>query len=465
MNAFSGNNLVGPLLGNYLGEAPRVLGLIKKEPEHFIVQEQCRTHLCTVSPDPDLTQEQLDAMTGDLVSATLVLRKLTTFDGAIRLARKLGIKVRQISYGGMKDRWAITAQRIVISGVSLERVRAISNPCQLNGVTWFIKDVARAEKPLRQGHLVANHFQLRVGFPGWTKQQIEAYIQPRVDLLAQLKWVFPNFYGRQRLGRRQNLTNIGYTLMTEGAEQAIKAYLTETSELESAAATAVRKKLAQTWAEGEEAATRLGVNIAELEEYFFTMMGHLENHASLNLANEYMLVKRIFEVRNFNEALRDTKEKITGLWGGAYQSFWFNRALERYMRGEVQLPDGRIPLYIKDRYVEDWYRRNGMADAIIDNMDPFVQETFLSAGKGRMQQKCSHAANQRAPWNRQYMHMESAGPRRKALTRVGNFRHQIEDDHWNVQFSLESGGYATSVMQMFVELDTGDNAVTECTNS
>jgi tRNA(Glu) U13 pseudouridine synthase TruD len=470
MNAFSGSNFVGNSLPNYLINSPRVLGQVKCEPADFIVEEEQRTHKTTVRPENDLSEAQLNSFTGDLVSATIVMERLTTYEGCLRLARRLRINPKHITYAGMKDRWAITAQRIVFtrdSGVTLEQVRAISQPKELNGTGFFIKDVARAEKPLRQGHLVANHFRIRVNMPEMTAAQIEAYIAPRIKLLEGRDWLFPNFYNRQRLGRRQNLTKIGYTLMTSGSAAAIELYLTDTSDLENPAATAVRKKLAETYELAKTEAASRGCDLAEVDEYFWAMGGHLDKHTSLNLANEHTLVKRVHALRNFNDAVRDTKEKITGMWVGSYQSYWFNRALERYMRGEMQTKDKRIPLYIKESLTEDWYRRHNMAEAIVENVDPFVRQVFLTPPprteyKGH---RPGHAYNRRG--NRNYREPElpeTPGPRRNAFTRCRLFQQRFEDGAWHVQFKLESGVYATTMLQMFVDLNSDDEAdeLTNC---
>ncbi len=111
-----------PLLAGYLGNQSRVLGLIKQSPSDFIVQERQHSHLCTIGPEPDLTEAQLDATTGDLVGGTLVLYKMTSPDGTYRAAKQLGIKEGQIDFAGFKDRSAITAQRVTISGVTVDQV-------------------------------------------------------------------------------------------------------------------------------------------------------------------------------------------------------------------------------------------------------------------------------------------------------------------------------------------------------
>jgi tRNA(Glu) U13 pseudouridine synthase TruD len=191
------------------------------------------------------------------------------------------------------------------------------------------------------------------------------------------------------------------------------------------------------------------------------MQWQLEKHASLNLANEYTLVKRITELRNIDDAIRELKKDITGLWVGAYQGYWFNRALEKVLSGEVQVNDGRIPLYIKEKTTEDWYRRHNLGNAIVDPVDPFVLETFLTPPQRFKRAKSGHAFNRRGAVHRDFRPPETPGPRRNAMIRVSNFKHDIEDGLWKVNFELESGGYATSVLQMFVDLDTGDEVVSD----
>ncbi len=144
---------------------------------------------------------------------------------------------------------------------------------------------------LRKGHLVGNRFTLRIGFAGKTKAEIEEYLAPRLAKLEQRGWQFPNFYNRQRLGFRQNLVDIGYTAMLLGSAAAIKRYLTETSDLESARVTQVRLNLLKEWEEADKNAQAEGVPLSQRWIEFDAMLGHLCDYESLNMANEHTLVR------------------------------------------------------------------------------------------------------------------------------------------------------------------------------
>lgn len=479
---FSPRVFVRPVLAGYLGNHARVLGLIKQCPEDFIVQERQPSHLCTIGPEPNLTEEQIRASTGSLVGATLVLYRLTSPEGSFRAAKLLGIKESLIDFAGFKDRSAITAQRVTISGVTPEQVQAISHPANLTRQGFFLKDICLAEKPLQMGHLRANNFNLRVRLPGMSKEQIEAYVSPLVKELARRRQLFPNSYNRQRLGGRQMNHWFGYVLMTRGAEAAFKEYLTLTSDLEKPAVTEVRKKLLEAWTEAEHLARDKGESVAQQHGQFHTMLLALHRHAELNLANENILVKRILQYCDFTTVLRKTKKKIVGLWIGAYQSLWFNRALEKFMNGEFDLDwDGKIPLYIKDKSTEDWYRARGLSEAIPDQLDPVVKDLFLTVRprKPPDNERGVHARKfhrhfahrydkhrHSASKHRNQQHAEeqkvlTPGPRRHAFISVDRFSYEVDDECWTVHFELESGGYATSVLQMFVDLDTGDEDISE----
>jgi TruD family tRNA pseudouridine synthase len=432
----------------YIGKG-RVPARIKVKPEDFIVEERQGTNkLCTVAPNSDF-DDSYDVVTGKpgLVGVDLVKTRINTFDAINRLAQELRLPKNRISFAGLKDRWAVTAQYVVIdtggTEVTIDTIRRSCMPEKIRGAGWFIKNARPAASRLSKGQLQSNRFTLNVQVPGLSAQQILDYIEPRLRQLEANGWVIPNAYGRQRLGRRQNLHLVGKTLIESGAEAAIKQFLCDT-------APGVER----------EAATRLREFTREQWYYFDRVQERMEQpldggrpaYECLNMGVEYEIVCHLVEHGSFEAVMQAMKDDIFSLMIGAYQSFWFNQALVMSMRGEITLgSDGCIPLLVFDKRWDDKSRRETDVDgdalsfykqylpeAVPAKVDPTVRKLFLTPRR-------NHRGQASVPW-------------RKAMIPVVEMQHTAEDGVWHCQFELRSGGYATTLLGLLFGLDQDEEA-------
>lgn len=449
-------------LGTYLGRAPRVQARIKEHPSHFVVQEQPFSELlCTVNTRSDIAPGAKN--TGRCIAVTVVKRFMTTYDAARELAAIARVDDRLISYPGMKDRTADTSQTFIIDARHLhgqewqdlfDRITRNSCPEPLReGRGFFIKDVRPFDRPLFEGHLVGNRFTIKVVLPGMSASEIDGYMKPRLKKLQRRNSHWPNFYGRQRLGRRQ--LNFGPELMANGPREAIKRFLCEVNPNENAAVQQKRRELASEWASAEHEAQQSGRCLEQQWLFWHSMRQILEmkpDYKALNLAVEHQIVEKLLEVLDFHRVMAECR-RVFKLWIGAYQSYWFNQALGKLVRGEkIALLEGKyIPLYMKDPAVEKWYRDNGLADAIIpdEQLDPAVRALFLTTPAGR-----------RNPRRRAFVPCLVL-PESMAEGGRERLKYQVEDGSVTVEFMLGSGSYATIFLDMFFELIQNDQTLTE----
>ncbi len=241
--------------------------------------------------------------------------------------------------------------------------------------------------------------------------------------------MFPNAYGRQRLGRRQNLFHVGATLLEKGPEEAIRRFLCETSPNEKPLASDLRQQIEGQW------------------YYFDRIKDLLESrtpggpaHRALNMDVEHSIVSKLVQTGSFLKVVESMNDEFT-LWVGAYQSYWFNQALAGYLRGEIPAPQGgSFPLLVCDPDAERFYKRY-LPEAIPSSMDPDVQRLFLTPRKNRNGRPSK-------PW-------------RKALIPINNLTHSAEDGVWHCQFELRSGGYATTLLGLLFDIDQDDEAAEE----
>ncbi|MBX9689866.1 MAG: tRNA pseudouridine(13) synthase TruD [Candidatus Obscuribacterales bacterium] len=133
-------------------EWSRCPGIAKRFPHFFIVRERVpgmKDRHLSVGPESDYPAEVLNTPrhADSVVVATLVKERASTWTAidwlAELLSKVLGREIRpeQIRHSGLKDRWAITAQSIVIFGVTVDELRRVSWPRRPDKAGFFLKDI------------------------------------------------------------------------------------------------------------------------------------------------------------------------------------------------------------------------------------------------------------------------------------------------------------------------------------
>ncbi|KNC07978.1 tRNA pseudouridine synthase D [Pantoea sp. RIT-PI-b] len=163
---------------HYLHGVPNASGVIKANPEDFVVIE-------------DLGYPY----DGEGEQVLVRIRKIgcNTRFVAEAIAKFLKVPVRDLSYAGMKDRHAVTEQTLCfrVPGNAMPNLAGF----QLEGVE--ILQVIRHKRKLRTGALAGNAFRL-----------IVRQISDRSDVETRLQQIqqrgVPNYFGEQRFGRGGN---------------------------------------------------------------------------------------------------------------------------------------------------------------------------------------------------------------------------------------------------------------------
>lgn len=162
----------------YLHGVPNASGVIKANPEDFVVIE-------------DLGYP----FDGEGEQVLVRIRKIgcNTRFVAEAIAKFLKVPVRDLSYAGMKDRHAVTEQTLCfrVPGNAMPNLAGF----QLEGVE--ILQVIRHKRKMRTGALAGNAFRL-----------IVRQISDRSDVETRLQQIqqhgVPNYFGEQRFGRGGN---------------------------------------------------------------------------------------------------------------------------------------------------------------------------------------------------------------------------------------------------------------------
>ncbi|KKO44108.1 pseudouridine synthase [Arsukibacterium ikkense] len=158
----------------YLYGKPDITAVIRSQPTDFIVDEQLNFQ---------------PSGSGEHLLLQIEKQGQNTQYIARQLARLTGLRMRDISYAGLKDRHALTRQWFCFKWPIKQ---------ELAWQQWQIEDsrilqVVRHYRKLRLGALKANHFQLTL-----TEVSDPAALVKRLD---SIKAGVPNYYGEQRFGR------------------------------------------------------------------------------------------------------------------------------------------------------------------------------------------------------------------------------------------------------------------------
>lgn len=157
----------------YLHGAPEVRARIRAEPADFVVVEELNF---------------LPSGAGEHLLLQIEKTGQNTQFIARELARLTGLRVRDISYAGLKDRHAVTRQWFCFKWPIKQEL--CWQDWQIDGAS--ILQVLRHYRKLRLGALKRNHFTIRL-----------SNVSDSAALLARLPLLqvgVPNYYGEQRFG-------------------------------------------------------------------------------------------------------------------------------------------------------------------------------------------------------------------------------------------------------------------------
>ncbi|MGR6834983.1 tRNA pseudouridine(13) synthase TruD [Aliivibrio wodanis] len=165
---------------SWLYGKPVATGKLKQLPEHFIVKEVLGF-----------------SFTGKGEHLMVKIRKTgeNTKYVANELAKFCGVKSKDISWAGLKDRHAVTEQWLSVHLPKSDHLKFALFEATHPGVE--ILEMTRHNKKLRPGDLLGNSFQL-----------VATEVTDMEDVLARLEKVkltgVPNYFGAQRFGHEGN---------------------------------------------------------------------------------------------------------------------------------------------------------------------------------------------------------------------------------------------------------------------
>lgn len=171
----------------YLTASPGVDGVLKQSPEDFFVEEL---------PAYELSGE------GEWLFLLIEKRDLSTPDLVDHIVGSLGIARDQIGTAGRKDGFAVTRQFVCVPA------RSFQSADQIETDRISVLEQCRHGNKLRTGHLRGNRFRIVL------RNIADDALEKTNAVVSELQRTgFPNWFGEQRFGARDDSDHLGLSLL------------------------------------------------------------------------------------------------------------------------------------------------------------------------------------------------------------------------------------------------------------
>ncbi|MFX1563810.1 MAG: tRNA pseudouridine(13) synthase TruD [Promethearchaeota archaeon] len=200
----------------YTTKAPGIGGRLRRHLEDFVVQEIGIDG--DVAPLKPASKDYPD-QPGKFIAFFLVKRNIDSIQAIRRISRALGISYKRFSYAGIKDRRAVSSQRITLyRGDPHDLIgREIPNIQLLHP--------HRVQKPILPGQLFGNHFTIIIRDLDVTGKEVVNRITAIQQEYEKQSGII-NFFGHQRFGVTQPTTHlIGKQILLGNLQEAIHILL------------------------------------------------------------------------------------------------------------------------------------------------------------------------------------------------------------------------------------------------
>ncbi len=397
--------------------------MLRKRIADFIVEEIAPgNEICGVKAFTDAEKIAVEkkwpaALADERVNENQLILKMEKFNvdtanALRRIARALHTSRKRIGFAGMKDKRAITCQRISVWKADIELLKNFdSRYIDLREAEW-------GNKRIEIGDLVGNKFTIIVRNILLEKEELEK----RVNMcFGEMKNGIANYFGEQRFGGIRGITHlVGKEFILGNTENAVMLYLTAIDEREEEDVKIARKNLADT-----KDFSRAINEFPPKYRYERIIIHHLCKYP-----------------KDFVGAFSRLPKSLTYMFTHAYQSHLFNQIINRRIESGLGLNvvEGDVP-------------EDGIATAQL-----FGFESKFSEGKiGEIERKVLEEEGVKPEdfYIKAFPQISSKGARKTILLFPGDLKlEEIADDEYfegalkaKISFKLEKGNYATTVLR------------------
>ena len=400
-----------------LSTAKGIGGTIKAAADDFCVEEITKTGV-VLETGRSYTPEELGIEKGGTDSKFTVFvmqkRDWNTLQALKEIGAKCGRGMKSTNFAGTKDRTSVSTQLCSIFGAKPETVMGVHvKDIQINGA-W------PSDNKVELGGLLGNRFTIKV---------TDVRNPGNVDLIdRELCGIFPNYYGSQRFGTRDNNVDIGVDMLKGDFKSAAMRFLTDTTN------------------ESNEEAINARIRLKD-DEDFVEALEYFPRH----LKYERMLLNSLAEVdTDFGRAIRKLPRTLSLMFIHSVESYIFNKEVELRVKERRVEPEGDGRACTADRF--------GFPDLDVDASSTekkFIvgntvgYDTLLNATQEKLLGELGIAQEQFRM--KSMPELNSKGSRRVLFAPYVEFAAQVNGSEVTLRFSLPAGSYATVLLGEFIK--------------
>ena len=398
--------------------------VLKSSPEDFIVKEITRSYN-VLEPEMQYSREELKYPEGDEFTIfAMQKREWNTLQALGAIASACGKGKKSVGFAGTKDRRAVSVQLCSIRGVDPNKLLSLRIPGIRINFAW------KSSEQIKLGDLEGNAFEITA------KPKIEQ--EKAMDIIksneSRLGGLFPNYYGTQRFGYRNNNVEVGLSILKGNLEQAAMLFLTDSTNEDMPEAKEARERLAS-------------------EKDFSNALSYFPKH----LKYERKIISYLARYGpNYREALRTLPRQLLMMFVHSVESEIFNGVVKSlYKEGHTKPERGELSCGLDGYGFPDYSKISKyeegpavLASNIIgyetEHISEYEKAALEEYGLTRESFKCKSMPELRAK-----------GSFRAAFAPYKSFTVESPGEALKLKFSLPSGSYATVLIS---ELQKQSNA-------
>ena len=379
----------------------KLKGILKHIPDDFIVEEiDSSRNVLNINGNYSYKESA-----GDFLHIVMKKKNIDTISAIYRIGSKIGIRDGRINYAGVKDKVAISAQKISIYKIPVERITGL----QMKDIDLY--PIGRGSK-VYLGDLWGNRFTICIRNINQSCNQLRDHVEKIVEKTNK---IFPNFFGEQRFGSVRPVTcPVGLEILRGNISQAVELYICKVFAGENENISEVRRTAANDKTQALEHFPRSYI-------YERMMLDHLVAHD-----------------RDYYGAFMKLPQGLRRMFVNAVQSHVFNETLRMMIKDNICIENLRIPIvgYLYEKRIIE-----GVADKYINRI---LRKENIKPDMFRL---------------RKYPELSSEGGHRLAFEKFHDFEivSVKKDDIFTgkskitLRFSLPKGCYATVFLSEFFD--------------
>ena len=393
---------------------------IKSSPEDFIVKEITRSYKI-LETEMQYSRDELGYPEGNEFAVFAMQKSAwNTLQALSTIASACGKGKKSVGFAGTKDRQAVSVQLCSIRGVEPAKLLALRIPGIRINFAW------KSSEQVKLGDLEGNAFEITA------KPNIRQ--EKAIDIInsneSRLGGLFPNYYGMQRFGYRDNNVEVGLSILKGDLERAVMLFLTDSTNEDNQEAKEARERLAS-------------------DKDFGNALGYFPKH----LKYERKVISYLASYGpNYREALRTLPRQLLMMFVHSVESRIFNEAVKSLItEGHTKPERGELSCGLDGYGFPDYSKiskyKEGTALQVLNiigyetgDISEYENAELERYGLKKESFKCKSIPELRAK-----------GSYRAAFAPYKSFTAESKEEGIRLVFSLPSGSYATVLVSELQE--------------